>query len=212
MPTFLVPLIVFLALSVRAEALPLSASLDGFSVGGSTGDTTLAADCLPGNVCEPTKKRAIELKLPSAGTPEQKVPIEIIVIPEIPVEKIAPIEAILKQKLPNEGEELFKVLEPELPNFEKEFEKPHLTIGIINKNPTELPVYKSTLEELSNELLYKGEGTFLAGHNPRGMAIVLFNPETEVGFATVTLFAIPLPMSLLLVLAGLVALPLCRRP
>ena len=56
------------------------------------------------------------------------------------------------------------------------------------------------------------EGTFLAGHNPRGMAIVLFNPETEEGFATVTLFAIPLPMSLLLVLAGLVALPLCRRP
>ena len=211
MPIFLAGLIVFLALSVRAEALPLSASLDGFSIGGSTNDTTLAPDCLPGKVCEPSQKRNIELKLPATGTPEQKVPLEIIVIPELPVEKIAPIEAILKQKLPNEGEELFKELESELPSFEKEFERPHLKIGVINKNPAELPEYKSTLEELTGELLYKGEGSFVPGHKPRGLALILFNPETEEGFAVVTLFAVPLPMSLLLLLAGLGVLPLIRR-
>lgn len=211
MPTIVLALIAVLALSFRAEALPLSASLDGFSIGGSTDDTTLAADCKPGSVCEPTEKRKIELKLPSVGTPEQKVPVAIIVIPEIPIEKVAPIEAILKQKLPNEGEELFKVLEPELPNFEEEFSKPHLKIGIINKNPTELPEYKSELEELANELLYKGEGTFQPGHKPRGMGLILFNPETKEGFAVVTLFSVPLPMSLLLVLAGIAAVPLLRR-
>ena len=204
-------LLLLVALPSMVEGVPidLSASLGGLSIDGSTEDTVLAADCLPGKACPtPGVKREIELTLPKepALPPAEKA--KIIVIPALPPELKEPIDKIKQEHSAKESELLFELLKDELlkgdlDDFLKEFEKTHLEIGVKEPPGGGLDDYSAVLKELiDGGFLYEGIAKFIPGVNPLGAALIIVDPETGEGVAAVTLFAVPYPATWLLVAVG----------